>query len=195
MAEKMKIKVTNNDMSFKFADRSVNDGCLHVDGLQLSKCGTNKKLVTNMNLTLKGSAKGDPSRNKSRNKTAKNTERVQEIPEAMKHTGSSNGTTDDWLPTRSKRSTGKQKRQFNKTQRTPSPTRNSENTRGHCWHCCEEYHSHKNCRSVANQLKRSKILSSNSIIAFTETGLKDGDSRLIGDLCRQDTISSVYLAQ
>ncbi|ELU06291.1 hypothetical protein CAPTEDRAFT_212457 [Capitella teleta] len=54
---------------------------------------------------------GDPTRNKSKKKSAKSTERVQEIPEATKHTGNSNGATDDWLPARSKRSTGKQKRQ------------------------------------------------------------------------------------
>ncbi|ELT87446.1 hypothetical protein CAPTEDRAFT_201443 [Capitella teleta] len=145
MAEKVKIKVTNNDAAVKLADRSVNDGYLHVDGLHLSKCGT-KKLVTNMNLTLRRIAKGDPTRNKPKKKMAKNTEPVQEIPEATKHTGSSNGATDDWLAARSKRSTGKQKRQFNKTQCAPSPTRNLENTRGHCWQCGEENHSHKNCR-------------------------------------------------
>ncbi|ELT94999.1 hypothetical protein CAPTEDRAFT_215200 [Capitella teleta] len=95
MAEKMKIKVTNNDMSFKLDDRSVNDGYLHVDGLHLCKWGT-KKASDKYKSHFERHAKGDLTRNKTKKKPVKNTERFEEIPEATKHTGSSNGTTDDW---------------------------------------------------------------------------------------------------
>ncbi|ELU04577.1 hypothetical protein CAPTEDRAFT_207379 [Capitella teleta] len=44
-------------MSFKLADRSVNDGFLHVDGPHLSKCGT-KRLLTNRRRKLQRKQSG-----------------------------------------------------------------------------------------------------------------------------------------
>jgi hypothetical protein len=53
----------NHDLHFKLANGDTNDGYLHVNGKQLSKCGR-KRFVADLGLPLKATARGDPSKAK-----------------------------------------------------------------------------------------------------------------------------------
>jgi hypothetical protein len=55
------VSFSNHDLHFKLANGEVNDGYLHVDGQQLSRCGR-RRFVADLGLSLKDSAKGDPSK-------------------------------------------------------------------------------------------------------------------------------------
>ena len=127
-AQEESIGFINNDVHFKLSDGTVNDGYLAPDGLHLNWGGTTR-LVNNMKLKLKGTAKGDCTTNKR-----KSTKQNSRTP--AQNQGNKSRTTNGRQYSEVVRSNG------NKN------TNNANNARKnhYCWYCGEENHSSANCR-------------------------------------------------
>jgi hypothetical protein len=76
-SEHSDLDYVNNDVHFKLSNGLVNDGYLHVNGKQLSRCGM-RRFLTNAGIKLKESAKGDPMRHRGRNQIQRTETRLQE---------------------------------------------------------------------------------------------------------------------
>jgi hypothetical protein len=74
LTQNSELDIVNNDLKFRLSDGSVNDGYLHVNGKQLSRCGI-KCFLQNAGLKLKRSAKGDPTKKKGMQSRATGHER------------------------------------------------------------------------------------------------------------------------